>query len=110
MKKITTLVAVTFALLLMAGSAFASSYEGVVLTLRLQEINGVTRNSVFLGDSYTSCSTSDWFAYDDADTGIGKLWTSTLLLAYNQGKTVTIIGNGVCDQYGVEGISSIDVK
>ncbi|MFC1645450.1 hypothetical protein ACFL08_05485 [Patescibacteria group bacterium] len=107
MKKVILTI---IAILSMTGFAIASEYEGTVLTMKTQSINGVTRNSIFLGDSYTFCSTSDWFAYDNADTGIGKIWTASLLVAYEQGKTVKIEGNGVCDQYGVEGINAILVK
>ncbi|MFC1645511.1 hypothetical protein ACFL08_05825 [Patescibacteria group bacterium] len=106
MKK--SILAVIF-VLLVTGTAMATTYEGPVVTMRLQEINGVTRSSVFLGASYTACSTSDWFAYDDSDTGIGKLWTAIISIAYAQGNDIRIVGNGVCDQYGVEGISYIDV-
>ncbi|MFC1644919.1 hypothetical protein ACFL08_02745 [Patescibacteria group bacterium] len=101
--------AVIFALL-MTGTAVASNYEGTVDTMKMQDINGVTRNSIFLGGVYTPCATGDWFAYDDADTGIGKIWTAALLLAYEQEKTVFIEGSGVCDQYGVESINAIYVK
>ncbi|MFC1645540.1 hypothetical protein ACFL08_06000, partial [Patescibacteria group bacterium] len=104
MKKM--IIAIFFTLLA-TSTVIASEYEGTVLTMKSQEINGVTRNSIFLGDSYTICATSDWFAYDDADTGIGKIWTAKLLVAYGEGKTVKIEGSGVCDQYGVESINAI---
>ncbi|MFC1645539.1 hypothetical protein ACFL08_05995 [Patescibacteria group bacterium] len=107
MKKI---ILATIFTLLMTGTAMATDYEGTIPTMKLQDIGGVTRNSVFLGSTYSICATSDWFSYDDADSGIGKLWTAALLLAYSQGKTVLIEPNGVCDQYGVEGIAAVYVK
>jgi hypothetical protein len=97
--------------LLTAPMAFASTNTGRIEVLRLDDIStGTSRVSVKLSPNQnTSCPGQGFYAYNNATTGIGLLRTNGLLAAYQSGKPVTIVGTGICDQFGIETIRYIDI-
>jgi hypothetical protein len=101
----------TLGLLFCANQAFASTNSGKIQVLRLDDIStGTPRVSVKLSPNQnTSCPGQGFYAYNDAITGIGRLRTDALLAAYQSGKPVTIVGTGICDQFGIETIRYIDI-
>lgn len=80
-----------------------------ILAVRLNAGATPARVSVRVGPHGSSCPTGEWFAYENADTGLRLLWTQALIAAVTQNKRVTIQGNNSCDGFGVEGITDIDV-
>jgi hypothetical protein len=104
----TTLLAI---LAFYSGSAFATNYSGPVLDVRMQaspSTPGNTRISV-LTNVTTGCpQANNWFAFEFADTGVGKTWTAALLAALASGRSVFIGGTGTCDSSGVETVYYID--
>jgi len=90
-------------------NSFASSYTGKVSTVRFSSGTSAARVSVYVGQS-TSCPSPNWFTYENADTGLGKIWTSILAMAYTTNKEIVIHGSSNCDPYGYETISTIDIK
>jgi hypothetical protein len=65
----------------------------------------------------TSCGVAGWYAFENGDTGVGKIWTSFLLTAYSLGKDVTIVGDGICHTYSdlgssqtLEGVSRVNLQ
>lgn len=118
MKKIVsvlTLAPLSITAMLMAAPVMAipdtglqPSYTGPVQTLRFNSGTSPARVSIFVGQS-NACG-GWWYAFENADSGKGKLWVAALLAAKAQGKTVGIGGNGVCDGWNIEGVSYIDVQ
>jgi hypothetical protein len=93
-----------------SGSVFATNYSGPVLDVRMQASSttpGSTRISV-LTNVTTGCTQANWFAYEFADTGVGKTWTAAFLAALASGRLVFIGGTGTCDSSGVETIYYVD--
>lgn len=87
----------------------ASSLTGTVQTIRANTgATNAARISIWMeGD--TDCPTNGWYAFDGADTGIGRIWTDLVLEAVQSGKQIAITGTGACDAFSVEGISDIDL-
>lgn len=106
--------------LLAAPMAFASINTGLIETLRINTNtqgnnpdSGSPRVSVILtGNQATSCPNKGFpgYAYNNANTGIGRLRTDGLLAAYKSNQQVIIVGTGNCDEFGVETINFIDLK
>lgn len=94
---------------LFAPLAQAVDTEGKILTLRGGgPVAG--RLSILMDKATNVCSNPGWYAYDNGTSGTGRIWTDLLVVAYNTGKTIKIFGTGTCDSFGVERITSIDVK
>jgi hypothetical protein len=67
----------------------------------------------------TDCG-NPWYAYENADAvagldpllspagNLGRLWTATLTEAKAEGRSVRIVGTGVCDKFGLEGVSFVE--
>jgi hypothetical protein len=58
----------------------------------------------------TACSATGWFAFEQADTGVGKLWADLAIAALQSDKPLVITGTDECDNFSVEGVSDIDLK
>ena len=111
MKKIVT--GVTFAALslttmLMVAPVMASTYTGTVQTLRFS--SGATAARVSVSSTQVTSCGAGWYAFENADSGLGKVWTAALMVAKAQGKTIVITGTDVCDAWNIEGVSYIDVQ
>jgi len=99
------------ALLCLEPMASASTVEGNISIVRMSKGTGASRARVsVLMPGTTSCSVKSWYAFEDADAGLGKLWFDALVMALNTGHQVSIIGTGTCDSFGVEQVAFIDVK
>ena len=111
MKKIVsgiTFTALSFTTMLIAAPVMASTYTGTVQTLRFSTGTSAARVSVSSTQA-TSCG-QQWYGIENADSGVGKIWTAALLAAKGQGKTIVITGTGTCDGWGVEPVNYIDVQ
>ena len=96
-------------LLISSSFAVASSYAGKISKLRFGVgLTSVARVSI-LTSQPTSCGNPGWLVYENADTGVGKLWSSTLLAAQAAQRTVVIAGTGTCDSLGYELVEFIDI-
>jgi hypothetical protein len=98
-------------LTLLGSTALGSEYNGFIEGdgLRLSSSDGSpARVSLYVAQK-TACSTYGWYAYENAAAGIGSLWTAALIEAKINKHRITAVGNGTCDQYGIERISYIDL-
>jgi hypothetical protein len=106
--KTTTVLAI---LALYSASVFATNYTGPVVDVRVQaspNTPGNTRVSVLTNVTTGCTGANKWFAYEFADTGVGKTWTAAFLAALASGRSVFIGGTGTCDTSGVEAIYYVD--
>jgi hypothetical protein len=87
--------------------AHASTGSGQIVALRLSTGVSPARVSVRMPGN-TSCGNNGWYAFESADTGLGKVWQDALLAAHMNARPVTIVGTGTCDQFQVEKINYID--
>jgi hypothetical protein len=69
---------------------------------------GASPARVSIAVAKTTACGSPWYAYENADGDLGRLWTATLTEARAQGASVRIVGNGACDSFGVEGVSIVE--
>lgn len=96
--------------LLTAPMAFASTNSGRIQSLRLDNVaTGTPRVGFTLTPSPNTSCPIPGYAYNNAITGIGRLFTDGLLAAYKSGQPVSITGTGTCDQFGIETIEYIDL-
>jgi hypothetical protein len=112
-------IAMIMSLAFAASLAHASNAIGQITWLRASTGQSNARISVMLNGPppqpnpwYTSpcfqTQTAPWFSYENADIGLGKIWTDILVGAYQSGKQVVIHGSGSCDLWGYETIGFID--
>lgn len=98
-------------LMLAAQTISASGFEGTITWYRINTVGASpARMSVLVGAHGSPCGQASWFSYENAHTGLGKLWTAMIMQAYASGKKINIQGNGVCDAFAVEGVDTIDLK
>jgi hypothetical protein len=112
-KYVISSVVVALCVSLMASMASATSLTGRMQTIRIGTGTGGSPRVSILMRGNTACSNNGWFAYEEATTGLGALRTRDLLAAYRRIRSVTsvtILGTGSCDAFGVEGVISIDVN
>lgn len=88
--------------------AVASTSTGVIGSFRMSAGASPARVSILL-NSPTVCPIDGWYAFEDAHSGLGEVWKTGVLAAYNTGRQVTIVGTDTCDQFGVEQIHYIDL-
>ena len=107
-KKLSVGLALTT--ILMAAPVMATNYTGPVQTLRFS--TGVTpaRVSISVGPTVTTACNTPWYSFENADSGLGKLWVATLLAAKAQGRTVFVSGTGTCDNWSIERVNFIDIQ
>lgn len=100
----------TALLALLTGAAHASEFLGPIGEgaggLRFSAGASSPRVSVAVAKT-TDCG-SPLYAYENADADLGRLWTATLTEAKATGRSVRIVGTGVCDSFGVEGVSFVE--
>ena len=106
--------------LLAPATIYASQVTGPIKTLRGVNPGNGGAGRIAVEITGTSppngCSVSDWYVFENGDTGIGKVWTSLLLTAYTLGKDVTIVGDNICHTYSdlplttLEGVKRIDLN
>lgn len=113
------LAAITFLALLASTTCFASSVTGPIQILRsLKPANGgPARIAIMITGAATGCSVTGWYAFENGDTGVGKVWASFLLTAYTLGKDITVVGDGVCHTYSdlgptttLEGVGRVELQ
>jgi hypothetical protein len=90
----------------------ASEYTGKISTIRYEVFGGVSRVSVQIASSQTSCAARTWYAFqNEGNMTIGfSTLSAALQQALNAGKIVYIKGNNNCDGAGTEGITLVDFK
>jgi hypothetical protein len=99
------------ALALLSGAAHASQFTGPIAADGLRFSTGASPSRVSVAVSTaTVCGGQRWYAYENADSGLGGLWTEALIQARIHGRTIRIVGTGTCDSFGIEGISFIDLR
>jgi len=109
-KKTTVFIAALMPVLI-AGPVLASTFSGKVERLRFSSGSTPARVSVLTAGP-TACAGAGGrdYSFENADSGLGQLWTNALLKAWQQGRTVVIVGNGICDAFDIEGVTFIDVQ
>jgi hypothetical protein len=95
-------------LMLVQSEAYASTLSSVVQTVRVSPGASPVRMSILMVGS-TSCPATGWFAFENAGSEVGMLWSDLAIAASKSGKALTIVGTGRCDTFGVEGVSFIDL-
>jgi hypothetical protein len=98
---------------LLAGTANASDFTGPIGPDGLRFSTGASspaRVSVSVPNMTTACPVSSFYAYENAASGLAGLWTAALTQARIHGRPIKIVGTGVCDSSGIEGISFLDLK
>lgn len=99
------------ALVLLGGSAHASEFTGLIDAAGVRFSKGVSAARVSVAVSApTACGGQRFYAYENADSGLGGLWTAALIQARAHGRPIRIVGTGTCDSFGIEGISFIDLR
>lgn len=112
--KTATVSALSIALIALLGmgaiaSASPTSVTGKITNIRVSAGATSDRVSIFMGNT-TACSSQGWYAFENADSGLGKSWLDALMMALIFGKQITIVGTGICDAFSVESINLIDFK
>ena len=104
-------------LLVIIGLAFiqqdvlASTLTARIKTLRINKTElSPARTSVELFSTVAGPCFGNWYAFENAHTGVGKNMTDSLIAASQIGKLVTVQGTGTCDTLGVEKVQFIDMK
>ena len=107
-KKPTVFIAALTSLLI-AGPVLASTFTGRVEAFRFSPGATPARVSVYVA-APTDCSGGQFYSYENADSGLGQLWTNALSQALLHARQVFIQGNGICDSFGFEGVIFIDFR
>ncbi len=91
--------------------AEASDFDGKVRSIKFSSGSSSTRVSISVGQHRSPCNGhSEWFAFENADQGIGAIWASALIAALTNDRSVSISGTDACDSSGTEGVLSIEVR
>lgn len=101
MKKFLTLMVALF----LSSSVFASSFTGVVGQVRIaQASSGITRVSVYTGNTTSCGGVPGWYSFEYAanGSGPGQAWLASVLDAKLTQANFTLVGTGTCDSYGLE--------
>ena len=105
---ISRLILATTLILPILGNA--ADFSGIPKIIRENTGTTSSRVSVFVGPHGSPCvGSSDWYAYENASTGLGNNWTTAFLKAVNS-RNVFIKGTGTCDFFGVEKINYVDFR
>lgn len=103
-------IGLAFSLSALCKTSGASTFEGTPQLVQINPGTSVARVSIFAGPHGSPCSLGDWFAFENADSGVGKLWAAAVLSAYAAEKKIVVVGTGSCDSYGVEIVSFVQLK
>ena len=91
--------------------AEASDYDGKIRSIKFSSGSSSTRVSINVGQHRSTCNGSpEWFAFENADQGIGAIWESALVAALTNDRSVSIYGTEACDPSGTEGVLSVEVR
>jgi hypothetical protein len=91
--------------------AEASDFDGKIRSVKFSSGSSSPRVSIQVGQHRSTCSKDpEWFAFENADQGIGAIWTSTLIAAVSNDRSVSIYGTEACDAYGIEGVLAIELR
>ena len=98
--------------LLLTGTAHASVYVGPIGPDGLRFSSGTSTARVGVSvPQQTACPTGvGFYAYENAASGLGGLWTAALIQARIHSRTVRIVGTGKCDSFGFELVDHIDLR
>lgn len=119
MKKIVsglTVSSLAITALLMTAPVLASNNTGKIQGLYFGPGALAPRAEIYLAQAATTCGNPSpypgaygygWYAFEGMDSGLGKVWVATILAAQAQGKAIAIFGNGRCDGWGMEGVTTI---
>ncbi len=119
MKKIVSVItfaAISFTALLMAAPVLASNNTGQIQSLYFGPGAYAPRTEFYVAQATTTCGNPGaypgaygfgWYAFEGMDSGLGKVWAAALLAAQAQRRAIVISGNGKCDGWGMEGVTSI---
>ena len=119
MKRYSFAVAAVLFTFLSGAPTFATETTGTVQEVRVREGENGARVAFMLTGTQTSCQAWGFYAFENAETGTGRLWTALLFAAYEQGRTVTVIGSGTCVSYAnpdgsaspaIEGVKMIELN
>jgi hypothetical protein len=107
---VQTLVAAAALVVATQSQGEASEFTGRIGFLRMNPGSSPARLSIFVGPHGSPCFGGDWFAFENADQGLGSVWASALTAALVNRRPIFIVGNNVCDQFNIEEVFSIDVR
>jgi len=109
-----TVSALSIALIALLGTESIAGTPTIVTkqiaNIRVSSGSSSDRVSILMGGATACGGSPGWFAFENADSGLGKSWLDALMMALVFGKQVTIVGTGTCDGFGVELINYIDFK
>lgn len=109
--KLFSRIATATVLFAVSAAANATTYTGLVsdVLINQQPSDGTLRMNVQT-NAATACVTTYLATSVSVPESVRKSWLSALLAAKIAGKTVTIVGTGVCDTNSIEGILSVTVS
>jgi hypothetical protein len=112
MKKIIlNVLVIAVGMTMLQQSAEASTLTSRVKTIRMNKTAASpARTSIEMISTVAGPCFGNWYAFENAHTGIGKNWTDAVVSASQAGKFVTVSGTGTCDVNGIEKVDFIDIK
>jgi hypothetical protein len=91
--------------------AGASGFDGKIRSIKIGAASSSTRVMISVGQHRSPCKDNpEWFAFENADQGIGAVWTSALIAALANDRSVSISGTEACDASGTEGVLFIELR
>jgi hypothetical protein len=107
----TFLFAFAIVVSVMASPAEASGFDGKIRSIKFSSGSSSARVSISVGEHRSPCKDNpEWFAFENAHHGIGAVWTSALIAALANNRSVSIVGTEACDASGTEGVLSIELR
>lgn len=107
--KTTTSSLILATILIFPILANAGDFSGIPKVVRMNPGTTPSRVSIFVGPHGSPCAQGDWYAYENASSGLGGIWTTGFLKSVNS-RAVFVQGTGTCDVFGVEKINFVDFK
>jgi hypothetical protein len=105
------LLAFAIVVLVAASPAEASDFDGKIRSIKFSSGSSSARVSISVGEHRSPCKDNpEWFAFENASQGIGAVWTSALIAALANNRSVSIFGTEACDSSGTEGVLSIELR
>jgi hypothetical protein len=105
------LLAAAIPVLVLPLQAVASDFDGKIRSIKISSGSSSTRVSISVGPHRSPCNGNpEWFAFENAHQDIGAVWTSALIAALTNNRSVSISGTEACDSSGTEGVLFIEIK
>jgi hypothetical protein len=105
------LLAATILAFLLPLQAEASGFDGKIRSIKIGAASSSTRVMISVGQHRSPCKDNpEWFTFENADQGIGAVWTSALIAALANDRSVSISGTEACDASGTEGVLFIELR